>query len=143
MRKARYEVDRYIPVKLITMVVETRGRRDGIELLVQVMLQQNNYRFWLPTYPIGLSCATSEQFSPRGIENTVVLLHAVLMFVVSRSQPNRMKIVVPSVYGLISLAPVKPDLSISPNHTWKSHGNRVACGHMSEQNCSSMFCYGL
>jgi hypothetical protein len=45
---------------------------------------------------------------------------------VSRSQPNRMKIVVPSLYGLISLALAKPDLSISPNHTWKSRGNHVA-----------------
>jgi hypothetical protein len=41
-----------------------------------------------------------------------------------------MKIVVPSLYGLISLALAKPDLSISPNHTWKSRGNRVGCGHM-------------
>ena len=55
-------------------------------------------------------------------------------FIVSRSQPNRMKIV-------ISLA--GPE-HFAPNHTWKSHGNRVACGHMfSEQNCSSMFRYGL
>ena len=63
--------------------------------------------------------------------------------IVSRSQPNRRKIVVPSLYGLISIALPKLDLSISTQHMWKSHGDCVAPGHMFKQNFSLNACYGL
>jgi len=76
--------------------------------------------------------------SSRYCIKTLAILH-----IVSRSQPNRMKIVVPSLYGLISIALPKPDLSISTQRTWKSHGNRVALGHMFKQSSSSNACYGL